>query len=179
MPNCVICNHDISPQGWGKHSASCDGSGPRRVRPKGPGRGNWGKGGRLSETHKEKISEAMKAHPNGGGYRKGAGIGKGCWHDSPIAGRVWLDSTYELRVARCLDERGIPWERNWDKFPYEWMGETCNYVPDFKIPEGYIEVKGFVRGKDKNKWRDFPHALFVLFEDDIIELESGGVPKWS
>ena len=194
---CPKCGGVFNKRGWANHVRKC--AGPLE---KGPGKG-WAKGTSLTREHREKISqaltgkprtplspeaeqerrrkisEAMKAHPNGGGYRKGSGVGKGSWHDSPIAGRVWLDSSYELRVALYLDAGGIPWKRNWEKFPYEWRGKTHHYIPDFRVEEGYIEVKGYVSGRDRNKWRDFPHPLFVLLEEDIKELESGGIPKWS
>ena len=51
---------------------------------------------------KRKISDSMKKNPNGGGLREGSGRGIKTWYQSPIAGRVYLRSTYELMYAQIL-----------------------------------------------------------------------------
>ena len=71
------------------------------------------------------------------------------------------------------------WERNKEKFLYEHEGKTRYYIPDFKINDFFIEVKGFVTNKDNSKWRDFPYKLVVIKEKDIVDMECGGLPKWS
>lgn len=188
-----------------RHVEICDGLGPgahRRAALKGTGKG-WNKGIKASEEMRKKISESlrgkpwkptsveieaerrrkisekMKRNPDAGGYRKGSGVGKGGWYDSPIAGRVYLDSTFEFRFAKCADSMSIQWERNKEKFPYEHEGKSHYYIPDFKVANTFIEVKGYITERDKSKWKNFPHELVILRETDIINLEIGELPKWS
>lgn len=201
---CPKCNHHIHSQRE-RHIEICDGLGPgvhKRAVQKNTLR-PWNKGLKLPEgigkkiskaltgrqrkplsveseiKWRRKISETAKKNKKSGGYRKGSGRGKGGWHDSHIAGRVYLDSTYELRLAKCLDSMNIQWERNKEKFYYEHEGKSHNYIPDFKIADFFIEVKGFVTERDKSKWKYFPHKLVIIYESDITNLESGVLPKWS
>jgi hypothetical protein len=204
--SCPKCNHYIHSQ-RDRHVEICDGLGPnahRRAVLTGHGkRGGWNKGIKSNEETKQKISESlrgrewkasseeveserrrkisesMKKNPLAGGYRKGSGVGKGCWHHSPIAGDVYLDSTYEKRVAKCLDENNVMWERNIERFPYEYAGKTHFYIPDFKIEGTFVEVKGYVTEKDIAKWKFFPHNIIILKNVDIINMEQGKLPKWS
>ena len=166
---------------WNKGKSSFD---DHRIKP------GWNKGltgvstgkaltPELEEERRKKISETMKKNPAAGGYRKGSGVGKGCWHESPFAGRIYLDSSFELRFAKCLDAAGISWERNKEKFLYVHEGKTRYYIPDFKINDFFIEVKGYVTNKDNSKWRDFPYKLVIIKEKDIVDMECGGLPKWS
>ena len=54
----------------------------------------------------------MKKNPKAGGYRQGSGRGKKQWYESKIAGRVFLDSSYEVAYAKYLDYCGINWIKN-------------------------------------------------------------------
>lgn len=200
-PKCSLYVHSKKE----RHVEICDGLGPgahRRAALKGVGRG-WNKGIKASEETRKKISESltgkpwrptsaekeverrrkisetMKSNPAAGGYRKGSGVGKSCWYESHIAGRVFLDSSYEKRLAIYLDQKNIPWQRNKERFPYKWKDKNCFYIPDFKINDIFIEVKGYITEKDRAKWDFFPHKLIILTEEDIINLEIGGLPKWS
>lgn len=202
--SCPKCGYHIHSQRE-RHIEICDGHGPgahKRAARKGLDR-PWNKGKKSSQETKEKISrsltgrnwksssqeieterrrkisERMKKNPSAGGYRKGSGVGKGGWYDSQIAGRVYLDSTFEKRVAQCLDKHSIKWERNKEKFEYEYDGKTHYYTPDFIVEGKFVEVKGFTTDRDIAKWKHFPCNINILYEKDIIEMESGRLPKWS
>lgn len=127
--------------------------------------------GRASTKEKEK-ERRRKLSKNAGGYRKGGGRSNGCWYESPTAGEVWLDSSYELAYAKWLDENKIKWERNTEKFGYLYEGDEKNYIPDFYLvdEDKYIEIKGFETEKDRAKWRDFPHEIEVLKKEDLLEM---------
>lgn len=134
--------------------------------------------GRAASEEKEllrrkKISETAKKNKKSGGYRKGSGIGRGGWHDSPIAGKVYLDSTWELSYAKFLDESSIQWKRNTQRFAYQYNGELHYYIPDFFLVEKelFIEVKGYETAVDRAKWKQFPHKLQVIRESDLRELK--------
>lgn len=71
------------------------------------------------------------------------------WYVSPYAGRVWLESSWEHKVAKSLDENNVAWIRP-DFLKYD----TKKYFPDFYLPEHdvYLEPKNpFLVDKDKYK----------------------------
>lgn len=128
------------------------------------------------QQRRQKISASMKKNPNAGGYRVGSGRSKGAWYDSPFAGRVYLDSSFEIRIAKVLDKNRVIWKRNLIKFPYiNENKEIRGYIPDFYLEDldVYVEIKGYQTERDLCKWRDFPYRLIVLFEKDIKDLEEG------
>ena len=136
-----------------------------------------GKGATIEKEieRKEKISKSMKSNPNAGGYRVGSGRGNKMWYESNIAGRVFLDSSYEYRLAVFLDSNNINWTKNKIKFPYvDEDGKDRYYTPDFYLKdlELYIETKGFKTIRDDYKWNQFPYKLKVMFENDLIQMES-------
>lgn len=125
---------------------------------------------RMTEDVKKKISETMKQKKLGG-YREGSGRGKKSWYESHIAGRVHLDSSYELEYACYLDSKNIKWKKNQIKFPYSFEGNKRFYIPDFYLIESdeYVEIKGYKTEKDEAKWKSFPYKLRVLFKKDLEE----------
>lgn len=152
------------------------------------GRANWSKGktraddprikgGPASTLEKEElrrqnISRTMKERGLGG-YQPNSGRSRKEWYDSPIAGRVFLQSSYEVRYAKILDIRGVLWEKNWQSFPYVFEGKDCRYIPDFRLIETdeFIEVKGFETTRDLAKWLAFSKKLTIIKEKDLIALE--------
>lgn len=133
--------------------------------------------GRASTPEREaerrrKISETAKINKRSGGYREGSGRCRGEWYDSPVAGRVFLDSSYEVVFAKYLDAKGIDWRKNKAKFPYEWDGKKSFYIPDFFLVESeeYVEIKGYRTERDMAKWSAFPHKHSVLYLPDLKDL---------
>jgi len=126
----------------------------------------------IANLSSEECSKYGKLGGGGGGYRKKSGRSNGQWYESPIAGEVWLDSSYELAYAKWLDENDVRWERNTKKFDYLHEGEAKKYVPDFYLlnEEIYVEIKGFKTDKDEAKWEHFEHKLVVYYKEDLIEL---------
>lgn len=65
-------------------------------------------------------------------------------------------SSYEAQVAKYLDELGVKWEYEPEKYPYTLP--VCYYEPDFKITwnDGtveYMEAKGFFEPQDRTKMK--------------------------
>ena len=60
-------------------------------------------------------------------------------------------STLEERVQADLDYRGIAYEYEPCKLPYT---VTRNYIPDLKIGDIYVEVKGYFRSEAQRKMRN-------------------------
>jgi hypothetical protein len=122
-------------------------------------------GGRAStkekeELRKKKISEKMKLV--GGGYRKGSGRGKKGWYKG-----YWCDSSWELAWVIYQLEHGIEFSRNEEQFKYVYGNVVRHYIPDFKILDTYIEIKGYDNDQWQNKLSQFPHKLQILYEDDM------------
>ena len=62
---------------------------------------------------------------------------------------ITFRSTWEARLAKALDARGIEWEYEPERFD---LGETT-YLPDFFLPktQNYLEVKGWLKDKNQRK----------------------------
>ena len=143
---CPVCGRKISVQGYNKHVLNCqrkaglisDAEFFSRYKLTGkastPGK---------EQERRKRISETMKRNPNAGGLRKGSGRGHKCWYESPIAGKVYLRSTYELEYCKYLDRNGIQWKQNTEGFTYEFKGKVHRYFPDFILLNEnlYIEIK--------------------------------------
>ena len=129
---------------------------------------------RHSEETRCKISERMKnaAENNPEHYSKchnRRGF-KHEWYNG-----YYLDSSWELDVAKYLDRNNILWEKPRNGFRYEMDGEEHLYYPDFHLIEydRYIEVKGFERDKDLIKYRTIEN-LILIREKEINMIREGG-----
>lgn len=124
------------------------------------------------KLRRQHLSETRKRLGLTGGYRIGSGRSKGSWYQSPIAGRVYLDSTWQLAYARWLDQNKVLWRRNKIKFPYKYEGIDCYYIPDFYLEEAdqYIQIKGYETQRDRAKWKYFPYKLKVLKKTELKQM---------
>lgn len=175
------------------------------------GKQPWNVGQELPECLRQKISKANKGNPkctgyalteerealrrerisikaklHNGGFREGSGVGKKSWHDSPVAGRVHCQSSYEARMVILLDKSGLKWRRNLERFPFEWKGKLTCFIPDFVIDvsgsELLVETKGFKTEKDVTKWKNCTKPLCVVYLAELEHLESlehfGELAEW-
>jgi len=105
------------------------------------------------------------------GWQPKAGSCKKYWHESDIAGRVSLDGTWELAVARYFDNKNYEWRRNTKGFEYynEIEERKAKYIPDFFLKEEdvYIEVKGYETKLDRCKWKQFDPELKIWKKEDL------------
>jgi len=123
-----------------------------------------------SEEYRQKLKNSVKGKC--GGYRENSGRGKKGWYNSPIAGNVFLQSSWELLYAKYLDEQNILWKRNTTRFYYSDGNKQRYYIPDFYLPNEniYIEIKGFKTTLDDFKWNSVKN-LKVLYEFDLKQLK--------
>ena len=108
------------------------------------------------------------------GWMPKAGRCKKYKYVSPIAGEIYLDGTWELAVAKWLDENQYNWKRNTKRFQYiNLKGLISHYVPDFWVEElgGYLEVKGYETDLDRCKWSQFNETLIVWKRKDLKEFK--------
>lgn len=101
---------------------------------------------------------------------------KGAWYVNADGVKLWFRSSYEVRVARVLDAKGIEWLYESRRFTLK----DRTYCPDFYlIPTGEIwEVKGWFTEYDQETVKQFrelyPHITFtMIFKKDIEWLEAG------
>lgn len=124
----------------------------------------------LDISYRSQMSLLLKGKI--GGYKENSGRGLKTWYISPIAGKVFLQSSWELAYAKYLDLNNIIWERNMKRFYYtDLLGNSRYYIPDFYLAEDdlYIEIKGFKTSNDDLKWRTIKN-LKVLYKEDLQNL---------
>ena len=128
------------------------------------------RGKQHTDEEKKKISE---------GIRKAIINNPESYSSSNVNGRikhyeynnVILDGKWELEVAKFLDTNNIKWEKPNKGIPYNWNNSVHLYFPDFYLPEFnyYIEVKGYQRDRDINKWNAVDN-LIIIKENEINEI---------
>ena len=107
------------------------------------------KGHTCSETTKQKLSEIATKQSYWEHRSRNPII-----YESPIAGKLNLDSYWELTVAKRLDSMNVTWYR--PKLSLEYIdneGQKRYYCPDFFVKEYgcFIEVKSPYISKRQNK----------------------------
>lgn len=75
------------------------------------------------------LSRTAKLNPMLGGNKNNRAYG---WYESPTAGRVWLESSYEYKVALDLDTNQVRWSRP-KGLKYTLDGKARTYLPDFYL----------------------------------------------
>lgn len=105
---------------------------------------------------------------------------RAAWYESPIAGRVWLESSWERQCAEILDKHAIPWERPKQRFAWiDPKGASHHYYPDFYLPrhDVYLDPKNpWQLKKDEFKLAavraNHPITLLILdrkaIEEDVL-----------
>ncbi len=86
---------------------------------------------------------------------------------------IRLKGSWELKVAKWLDENNISWETEVNPQPYIWNNSWHLYFPDFFLKEQdvYIEVKGYKTERDVQKWTQFSGELIVVDSKSIDNLD--------
>jgi len=95
-------------------------------------------------------------------------------------GKIYnLKSSWELKVARHLDNLGIEWEYEKQFYPvlYEYNGilKEGTYIPDFFIGDEIWEIKGYWRKDALIKFEEFKKQypdikIKLLMKDDLYKM---------
>lgn len=131
------------------------------------------KGRKHSEESKQKISVSMKKVVKERPESYSASNVNGRVKKVEYNGNIF-DSSWEVVVAKFLDDNNILWERPQNGFEYIWENDTHLYYPDFYIPsmDLYIEVKGYKRDRDEYKWKSL-NNLVVIKQKEINAINKG------
>ena len=139
---------------------------------------NRGKTGTFKgKAHSPQTRAKMSASRNKlytDGWECVAGRCKKYNYESPVAGKIKVDGSWELIFCRFADANNLKWERNKKRFPYTKPdGKAATYQPDFYVHnwKSYVEVKGYETGLDKAKWSQFPERLIIYRKKEIGELD--------
>jgi hypothetical protein len=85
-----------------------------------------------------------------------------------------VNGGWERTLSEYLNENNINWTNKIDEeFYYEWGGKTRRYYPDFYLPDYdfYIEVKGYERDRDLEKWKcKIGEKLLVIKANEIKQI---------
>lgn len=130
------------------------------------------KGRIISQEQKTVLSQVAKARGLGG-YTKGGGRGKHGRYKG-----IWCDSSWELAWVMFHLDNGILFERNKDRFEYQWEGEKHRYLPDFKMSDGsYVEIKAWLDDKGRIKLSACP-GVKVLMKKEMEPFLRYAVEKY-
>ena len=121
----------------------------------------------LSDHKKQIMQSVILKHPESYSYKNFCGRSKKALYKDQ-----WMHSSWELLLAKWLDNNKIKWTKKVQGFLYYWEGKSRTYFPDFYLEEMkiYIEVKGYETEKDLEKWKSVPN-LVVLKEKEINQLK--------
>jgi hypothetical protein len=136
---------------------------------------------RGKEFKSKQLSKSLKGKT--GGYRIGGGRGHGGYVDG-----MWMDSTWEIELAKKLNDLSIAWERDTGKHRLTYVdteGSVRNYFPDFYLPDfnTYIEVKGYWTSETKQKMNSViernEQVRIIILEslEEIKNFTLAGVPE--
>ena len=131
------------------------------------------RGRKHTEESKQKISSSMKRVVRERPKSYSASNVNGRVKKVEYNGIIF-DSSWEVIVAKFLDDNNIIWERPKNGFEYIWENGTHLYYPDFYIPsmDLYIEVKGYKRSRDEYKWKSVSN-LIVIKRKEINAINKG------
>ena len=137
---------------------------------------NW-KGRKLSESHKQSISDSMKGNQNA----QHRGDRQAYYKDTR------MDSNWEVGVAKYFDLHNIEWKYNINGYK---LSDGKYYYPDFFIYDNgkfqkLIEVKGYFREANKKKYEmfknEYPNIIIELWTKNILKekniIDSSGYLK--
>jgi len=100
---------------------------------------------------------------NAGGYREGSGRGESGWYKG-----YYCDSSWELAFVIFNLDHNIYFERNTEKFKYEFEDKINYYMPDFILEDGsYLEIKGYKSKQWLAKLEQFDRNISVLYKNDM------------
>jgi len=103
-----------------------------------------------------------KLKTNAGGYREKGGRGKQGWYRE-----IYCNSSWELAYVIYCYDHNIIIKRNKEGFKYRFDNNVYKFYPDFIINNEYIEIKGYLDNKNKEKINQFPNKIKIIDKKQI------------
>ncbi len=123
--------------------------------------------------HRKTCSQKCRVHASTKNRTYQNGSRKPVWYFNRNENKeVLLESSWEVRIAKHLDELNVVWVR---PDPIEWNDEGVNrlYYPDFYIPQYdvYLDPKNpYCMKLDEHKMREVSKKITIIYGDvSIIE----------
>lgn len=130
---------------------------------------------KAKENHRKKMHEIIRKNPEKYSANNICGRTKIIEYNG-----FKLNGSWELIVAKWLDNNNIKWTNIIKPIPYDWNNETHLYFPDFYLIEYdiFIEVKGYERERDRCKWKVL-NNLVVIKYNEINKIKNGTyIAQW-
>lgn len=119
-----------------------------------------------------RTAEHRKRMAKFGGLKEKSGRCKKYLYTKKDGSKVWLQGSWELKLASFFDELNIEWDKNKNGFPYVFENKDRKYYPDFYVLGKYVEVKGYQTNQDIEKWKQFQYPLVILKKEGMKDLNS-------
>jgi hypothetical protein len=135
------------------------------------------KGKKLTSDHKNNIKkgmmEAVKKYPESYSANNICGRTKQIEIIDSLGNNTKVNGKWELAVAKILNKYNIKWTNIIEPVPYFWNNSWHLYFPDFYLIDLdlYLEVKGYERDRDIQKWNQFDKKLLIIKAENINNLE--------
>lgn len=123
----------------------------------------------MRENHSKAMLKAVERNPESYSSKNVSGRCKHFYVTDSYNNDVVLKGTWELLVSDLLNSLDIKWTNIIEeKIYYIWEDKKRRYYPDFYLEDYnlYIEVKGYEREVDKEKWKSVSNLL-ILKKDEI------------
>lgn len=188
MNRCKYCGKEINNKGsLASHEKQCIENPNRIPTPRSPNSGakkgciGHNKGIKLTDEHKQKISNSVKNNPRitgkgateekelerirkitenaklkNGGYRKGSGRGKKGWYKG-----YFCDSSWELAFLLYHLDNNTTIERCVEVRQYVFNNTVKCYYPDFIVNNVIYEIKGYETEQSKAKQKYNPDIILL------------------
>lgn len=129
------------------------------------------------DKNKEKQSIAMKNavlnNPDSYSHSNVSGRVKSFDFLDSFNNKIKMKGKWELKFAVFLNDKNIKWTNVIKPFPYFWNDSWHLYFPDFYLPDFnvYVEIKGYERERDIQKWCQFKEKLYKIKKYEISNLD--------
>lgn len=130
------------------------------------------------DERRKKLSDIMlqvvEKYPESYSAKNVSGRTKKIKTFDSFGNEVILNGNWEILVSEYLNICNIKWTNIINEiFRYKFENKQRRYFPDFYLPEYniYIEVKGYVRERDLEKWKVVKN-LIVLKKGEIKDIKN-------
>jgi len=126
------------------------------------------------KRHSLSMLKAVNEHPESYSANNVSGRTKSYRCVDSLNNDVKVKGSWELLVAEHLNELNIKWTNKIDEtLLYYWDNSERRYFPDFYLIDYnlYVEVKGYQRDRDLEKWKTISNRLIIIKKYEINKIK--------